>query len=308
MMVLSKSFSVLKSAVTPEWVPPAIDLPRVNSRLTTFGLIFGTIVGGAVAAVFELLLSKALPPHVPGALVAVRARHRRRRVLHADSGLGGGDRGEVPRRSPTTVNRPRRRPTRRRRIRPGCRRRRGPRQAGGRCHRADHPPATGPSGGGRALGQRHDPRPHRFPSPSTSRSTPRRRASSPADATGGRRCSRCGGSRRKRTRQRLGTRVELKNPPRIIVIATTSCCAIALLAAIFGNLFGAVAAGLVGSGMSAIGKVCLDSTIQDGLPEQSRASAFGRSETVLQFGWCSGPRSACCCPPRCRSASVWSPG
>ena len=34
-----------------------------------------------------------------------------------------------------------------------------------------------------------------------------------------------------------------------------------------------VAAGLVASGMSAIGKVCLDSTIQDGLPEQFALTA-----------------------------------
>ena len=46
MMVLSKSFSVLRSAVTPRVLPPTIDLVRVNSRLTVFGLIGGTIVGG----------------------------------------------------------------------------------------------------------------------------------------------------------------------------------------------------------------------------------------------------------------------
>jgi hypothetical protein len=34
MMVLSKSFSVLRSAVTPRVLPPTIDLVRVNSRLT----------------------------------------------------------------------------------------------------------------------------------------------------------------------------------------------------------------------------------------------------------------------------------
>ena len=47
MMVLSKSFSVLRSAVTPRVMPPTIDLVRVNSRLTVFGLIGGTIGGGA---------------------------------------------------------------------------------------------------------------------------------------------------------------------------------------------------------------------------------------------------------------------
>ncbi|EUA25595.1 putative mFS transporter [Mycobacterium intracellulare] len=45
MMVFSKSFSVLRSAVTPRVMPPTIDLVRVNSRLTMFGLLGGTIAG-----------------------------------------------------------------------------------------------------------------------------------------------------------------------------------------------------------------------------------------------------------------------
>ena len=53
MMVLSKSFSVLRSAVTPRVMPPTIDLVRVNSRLTVFGLIGGTIIGGGIAAAVE---------------------------------------------------------------------------------------------------------------------------------------------------------------------------------------------------------------------------------------------------------------
>src|SRR6202008_3881558 len=65
MMVLSKSFSVLRSAVTPRVLPPTIDLVRVNSRLTVFGLLGGTIVGGAVAAGAEYLFNLL---HMPGAL------------------------------------------------------------------------------------------------------------------------------------------------------------------------------------------------------------------------------------------------
>src|SRR5579875_3585098 len=55
MMVLSKSFSVLRSAVTPRVMPPTIDLVRVNSRLTMFGLLGGTIVGGAIAGGVEFV-------------------------------------------------------------------------------------------------------------------------------------------------------------------------------------------------------------------------------------------------------------
>jgi hypothetical protein len=45
---------------------------------------------------------------------------------------------------------------------------------------------------------------------------------------------------------------------------------------------------LVGSTAAALGKNSLDAVIQDDLPEESRASAFGRSETVLQMGWVFG--------------------
>ncbi len=70
MMVLSKSFSVLRSAVTPRVLPPSIDLVRVNSRLTMFGLLGGTMVGGAIAAGAEYLLNLF---QMPGALYVVVA-------------------------------------------------------------------------------------------------------------------------------------------------------------------------------------------------------------------------------------------
>ena len=47
MLVLSKSFSVLKAAVTPRVLPPDITLVKTNSRLTVFGLIAGGVAGRA---------------------------------------------------------------------------------------------------------------------------------------------------------------------------------------------------------------------------------------------------------------------
>lgn len=69
MMVLSKSFSVLRSAVTPRVMPPTIDLVRVNSRLTMFGLLGGTIVGGGIAAGVEYSLGYLF--QMPGALYVI---------------------------------------------------------------------------------------------------------------------------------------------------------------------------------------------------------------------------------------------
>ncbi len=88
MMVLSKSFAVLKSAVTPRVLPPEIDLVRVNSRLTVFGLVGGTIGAGAVAAAVAWAFGSS------GALWLCAAHHGVRRLpQHADPGVGGGHRG-----------------------------------------------------------------------------------------------------------------------------------------------------------------------------------------------------------------------
>jgi hypothetical protein len=45
---------------------------------------------------------------------------------------------------------------------------------------------------------------------------------------------------------------------------------------------------LVTSAAAAIAKASLDASLQDDLPEKSRASAFGRSESLLQLAWVAG--------------------
>jgi hypothetical protein len=50
----------------------------------------------------------------------------------------------------------------------------------------------------------------------------------------------------------------------------------------------AAVATLITSGSSAIAKASLDASLQDDLPEESRASAFGRSESTLQLAWVLG--------------------
>ena len=50
-MVLSKSFVVLKAAVTPRVLPETITLVTTNSRLTTFGLASGALFGGVAAGI-----------------------------------------------------------------------------------------------------------------------------------------------------------------------------------------------------------------------------------------------------------------
>ena len=73
-----------------------------------------------------------------------------------------------------------------------------------------------------------------------------------------------------------------------MVRAAAAVTAVALATALTGNLLVAAGATLVTSGASAIAKASLDASLQDDLPEASRASAFGRSESALQLAWVTG--------------------
>jgi predicted branched-subunit amino acid permease len=71
----------------------------------------------------------------------------------------------------------------------------------------------------------------------------------------------------------------------------------AVAAAVFPGIAAATACALVAAIVSALSKVCLDAVIQRDLPERSRASAFGRSETVLQLAWVLGGAMGVLIPP-----------
>ncbi|MFW0785452.1 MFS transporter [Gordonia sp. CPCC 206044] len=286
LLVLSKSFGVLKSAVTPRVVPPTIDLPMVNSRLTTFGLLGGTILGGAIAGIFEMLLGKVLPFHLPGAIawLAVIAAVGAWLCMRIPSWVEVTE-GEIP----TTLTY--------------------------HGEPATHAPDdhAGPGGlkssaretAGRLAAKMRQPLGRKVVAGLWGNATIRimtgfltlyvafyakAQQDVHSDWTQLLLLGAVGAAAGigNFLGNGLGTRLELKNPPRIVVWCTAACFVGAALAAIFGNIIVATAATLVASGTSAIGKVCLDSSIQDDLPEESRASAFGRSETVLQLGWVFG--------------------
>ncbi|ADG99284.1 major facilitator superfamily MFS_1 [Segniliparus rotundus DSM 44985] len=69
MMVLSKSFVLLKAAVTPRVLPSEIDLVRTNARLNMFALLGGSVAGGAAAVVVEFVASKLF--HQPGGMLLI---------------------------------------------------------------------------------------------------------------------------------------------------------------------------------------------------------------------------------------------
>ncbi|MGV0852004.1 MFS transporter [Mycolicibacterium phlei] len=268
MMVLSKSFSVLRSAVTPRVLPPSIDLVRVNSRLTTFGLLGGTMVGGAVAAAAEYLFKLF---EAPGALY----------VIVAVSIAGAVLAMRIPKWVEVTEG---------------------------------EVPAT-LTYHGRTGELRRGPHPQ--PQPKSARQPLGRNTITalwgnctikvmvgflflyPAfvakshDASGWEQLRILGligaaAAIGNFAGNFTSARLRLGHPARVVVRCTSVVTLAALAAALTGNLMVAAVATLLTSGASAIGKASLDASIQDDLPERSRASAFGRSETVLQLAWVTG--------------------
>ncbi|HEY5882661.1 MAG TPA: MFS transporter, partial [Nakamurella sp.] len=86
----------------------------------------------------------------------------------------------------------------------------------------------------------------------------------------------------------IGARMPLSKPDLVSIGSLAAVALTTLIAALIPGLITAAIVGLIGSTASALSKVCLDSVIQHELPEASRASAFGVSETALQLSWVSG--------------------
>jgi Major Facilitator Superfamily len=268
MMVFSKSFSVLRSAVTPRVMPPTIDLVRVNARLTMFGLLGGTIAGGAIAGGVEFLGTHLLK--LPGSLFVVVA------VTIAGAMLSM----RIPRWVEVT---------------------------------AGEVPAT--------LSYRQDSEPlrrswHKKVGGALRQPLGRNIITSlwgnctikvmvgflflyPAfvakahQANGWAQLAMLGvigaaAGIGNFVGNFISARLKLGRPAVLVVRCTVAVCAVALTASVAGTLVAAAIATLVTSGASAIAKASLDASLQDDLPEESRASGFGRSESTLQLAWVLG--------------------
>lgn len=258
-MVVSKSFSVLKAAMTPRVLPSEITLTTANSRLTTFGMAAGAVFGGLASGFAGVLGSQ-------GALWFMAAL-----------GLGGiwlclripgwveSTAGEVP-------------------ARIGSRQRRKPKPMAGHVT-----VALWGNGGIRLLtgfltlfaafvikqGTQHDPLMQLIE------------------------LGLVGGSAGVGSflGNGVGSRMGFGRPDRLIMACLGGVLAISICAALLASLFMAVLVGLVGATASALAKVCLDAVVQRDMPERSRASAFGRSETVLQLSWVFGGALGVLLPP-----------
>ncbi|MCX6481747.1 MAG: MFS transporter, partial [Mycobacterium sp.] len=271
MMVLSKSFSVLRSAVTPRVMPPTIDLVRVNSRLTMFGLIGGTIAGGGIAAGAEYIFSTVLG--LPGALffvvfVTVAGASLAMRIPRWVEVTAG----EVP----TTLSY------------------HGP--GSGDWGWLDEEPTE-------IIGSPRQPLGRNIITALWGNCTIKAMVGFlflyPAfvikahDVSGWVQLGMLGvigaaAAIGNFAGNFAAARLHLGRPSALVVRAAIAVTIAALAAAVAGNLVVAAVATLVTSGASAIAKASLDASLQDDLPEASRASAFGRSESVLQLAWVLG--------------------
>jgi MFS family permease len=270
MMVFSKSFSVLRSAVTPRVMPPTIDLVRVNSRLTMFGLLGGTIIGGGVASGIEYVCNRLF--HWPGALFVVIA------VTVAGAALSMRiprwvevTQGEVP----TTLSY-RSHPSRRR---------------------------SWPDEVRKASGALRQPLGRNIITSLWGNSTIKVMVgflflypafvAKARDAGGWAQIAMLGLIGAAATVGNFAgnfasARLRLGRPSVLVVRCAVAVTVAAVAAAVAGNLLAAAIATLITSGSSAIAKAALDASLQDDLPEESRASAFGRSESTLQLAWVLG--------------------
>jgi hypothetical protein len=98
----------------------------------------------------------------------------------------------------------------------------------------------------------------------------------------------------------VGARMYFGKPDRAILGCVLAGLAMAVCTALVPGIAVAAATALVAATGSAVAKVCLDAVIQRGVLEASRASMFGRSETVLQMAWVLGGALGVLLPPSYR--------
>jgi MFS family permease len=264
-MVLVKSYGVLQAAVVPRVLPPGTTLVKTNSRLTMFGLIAASVAGALSAGIAALAGS-------PGALLftALICLAGAALCLRIPSWVEVTE-GEVP-----------------------------------ASLRTEDPAAP-------AVSRRRQPMGRRvvvalwgtgtarvltgfltlfvaFAVKAQTEGSPGRQALllgivGAAAGTG----SFLGNA--------VGARMHFGKPDQTILGCVAAGLTMAVLTALVQGIIVASVTALVAATASAMAKVCLDAVIQRGIPEASRASAFGRSETVLQLAWVLGGALGVLLPP-----------
>jgi hypothetical protein len=86
----------------------------------------------------------------------------------------------------------------------------------------------------------------------------------------------------------IGARMPMKHPDPVLVGAIGVVAGISVVGALSFGLGTALLVVSAAGVANALGKLCLDAIIQREVPDAMRASAFARSETLLQLAWVAG--------------------
>jgi hypothetical protein len=86
----------------------------------------------------------------------------------------------------------------------------------------------------------------------------------------------------------VGARLHSISPDAVVLAAAAVAAVVTVVAAFFFSLPMAALVAGVSAVTNALGKVALDAIIQREVPESLRASAFSKSETILQLAWVIG--------------------
>jgi hypothetical protein len=253
-LVLSKAFNVLRAAVVPRVLPPALSLTSANARMSVFGLAAGGTlgaVGAGVAAVLGFGWELGLTAGVFGGAAVLALRLPR----HVDV-PGDEEPADVLRTAPLSV-------------------------PGGRS-RATTPHVVTALRATAAL---------RGLSGFLTIFTAFLVQATVQDgweatvALGGIAAAAGAGSF---LGTGIGARLHSASPDRVVLAAAAAAAAITTLAAFFFSLPMAALVAGVAAVTNALGKAALDAIIQREVPDRLRASAFARSETWLQLAWVVG--------------------
>lgn len=262
-LVLSKSYGVLKAAVTPRVLPPELSLVKTNSRLTIFGLFAGGVVG-AVASGFALLLGSPGALFFTAAVMALGVWLCLRIPAWVEV-----TEGEVP----TTIRQTQTRST-------GT----AVKQPLGRTVLT----ALWGNGTVRVL-TGFITLFVAFVAKATEESATAQLAVLAVVGVAAGTGSILGNA--------AGARLSMGRPDAVVLGCAGTAVPLAVVAAVLPGLTTAALAALVAAAASGLAKVSLDATLQRDVPEASLASAFGRSETVLQLSWVLGGAVGVLLPP-----------
>ncbi len=95
----------------------------------------------------------------------------------------------------------------------------------------------------------------------------------------------------------VGSRLHTVSPDQMVLVSAGVAAGITVVAAVFFSFWTAALVAGVSAIANALGKVSLDAIIQREVPDSLRASAFARSETMLQLAWVVGGALGIALPP-----------